>query len=93
MIELLCDKIEWVPCSLLLAVTHYSLKSNQKQADMGRLAAEREASAAEVVELRKEVSILFITCLGGQSALCCWWLCSSTAAATAALFNTTHIYT
>ncbi len=92
MIEPLCDKIEWVPCSLRLAVTHYLLKSNQKQADMGRLAAEREASAAEVAELRKEVSILFITCFGGRSALCCWWLCSSTAAA-AALFNTTHIYT
>ncbi len=55
---------------------------------MGRLAAEREASSAEVAELQKEVRNLFATCLGGRLALC-WWLCSSTVAS---LFNTIHIH-
>ncbi len=58
---------------------------------MSRLATEREASAAEVAELRKEVSILFIACLGGRPALCLWWPRSSSIVAAAFQYSI-HMY-
>ncbi len=36
---------------------------------MGRLAAERETSSAEVVKLQKEVRNPFPACLGGRVAM------------------------